>query len=81
MNQPDLTDEHFDSLSYVMTAAAPTGPALYQMFKKRAPNVILREGIFLLKYRYIVTLHGDNHGDNRCSQRKKHIHETYISKS
>ena len=32
-----------------MTAAAPTGPALLQMFKKKAPNVILREGKHIIK--------------------------------
>ena len=44
VNQADVTEKHFESLNYVMTAAAPTGPVLYQMFKKKAPNVILREG-------------------------------------
>ena len=44
VNHHDVTEKHFESLNYVLTAAAPTGPALYQQFRKKAPNVILREG-------------------------------------
>ncbi len=31
-------------MQHVMTAAAPTGPALLQRFKKKMPHVTLREG-------------------------------------
>ena len=48
VNHDDISEKHLESLHYVMTAAAPTGPTLYQQFHKKAPGVILREGLFVL---------------------------------
>jgi hypothetical protein len=45
VNHDDISAKHLEPLQYVMTAAAPTGPTLYQQFHQKAPNVILREGL------------------------------------
>lgn len=40
----DVTPKLLEPLHHIMTAAAPTGPALLRRFKKKAPSVIVKEG-------------------------------------
>jgi hypothetical protein len=42
-----VTQEALQSIHHVMTAAAPTGPTLLRRFKKKAPDVIVKEGLEL----------------------------------
>ena len=41
-----VRSEVLQGLDHVMTGAAPTGPTLLRRFKKKAPNVLVKEGTY-----------------------------------
>jgi len=43
-SSPEVTPGHLESLDFVLVGAAPSGPALANLFKMKAPNVVLKEG-------------------------------------
>ena len=43
-DHPGVRPEALTKLHHIMTAAAPTGPALIRRFKEKAPDVIIKEG-------------------------------------
>ena len=51
---PDVKPHHLESLEYIMVGAAPVGPALIELFKKKAPNVGFREGTCAHSYGNLI---------------------------
>lgn len=54
-SHPAVTQEHLASLKTVVVGAAPAGPALIDLFLKKAPHVRLREGYGMTEMSPAVT--------------------------
>merc|ERR1712223_2367948 len=54
-SHPAVTQEHLASLKTVVVGAAPAGPALIELFHKKAPHVRFREGYGMTEMSPAVT--------------------------
>jgi len=54
-SHPLVTEDHLSSLRQIFCAAAPAGPALIELFNRRAPDVRFREGYGMTEMAPAVT--------------------------